>query len=372
MIYFDNSATTLQKPPAVAEATAWAIDHLGNAGRSAYPAAMDAARSLHTARGLVAGLVGLQNERQVAFTSGATESLNLIAQALVQPGNHVVTTVLEHNSVLRPLYHAGCRLDFLECDDEGNLLVNQLPSLLTPDTKYMFVTHGSNVLGTLTDVAALYDTCRAHGVVLVLDAAQTMGQVPLRADMADIICFTGHKALYGPQGTGGIIARPGLTLRVNKTGGTGADAFAENQGTEMPGVFEAGSPNVHALHGLSQGISFVHKTGIKAIADKEAALTARFIGGLQGLSGLRLYGPSHGPRLPVVALNFAGLPSEEVSLRLWEHYGIATRPGSHCAPLLHNRFGTQGSGMVRFSFSWYNTFKEIDATVAALKEIAHG
>lgn len=371
MIYFDNSATTLQKPPAVADATAWAINHLGNAGRSFYAPAMDAARSLHAARNQVAGLVGA-TPAMVAFTSSATESLNLVVDALVSPGDGVITTALEHNSVLRPLYRKGCALSFLGCDEQGNLLLEQLPALLTPQTKFVFATHGSNVLGTLTNTAKLHAFCREHGLVLVLDAAQTMGQVPVSAGMAQVICFTGHKALYGPQGTGGIVAQSGLAFAANKTGGTGADAFAENQGTAMPGVFEAGTANVHSLHGLQQGIEFVQTTGLAAIMQHEASLTKQFIEGVLSIPNIQLYGPTSGPRLPVVALNVGNLPSEEASLYLWEKHEIATRPGSHCAPLLHRRLGTQNRGMVRFSFSLFNTSAEIDAALAALREVAHG
>ncbi|MFV0412690.1 MAG: aminotransferase class V-fold PLP-dependent enzyme [Oscillospiraceae bacterium] len=372
MIYFDCSATSLEKPPEVAEATAWAIGHLGNAGRSFYGAAMQASREIFAVRRQVAGLVGLASPLQVAFTSSATESLNLVVQALVRPEDHVITTVLEHNSVLRPLYGSGCRLSFLNCDDEGNLLLESLASLVQPSTKYVFATHGSNVLGTLTNARQLAALCRAHGLTLVLDISQTLGHTAVTADRADVFCFTGHKGLMGPQGTGGIAARQGLKFTVTKTGGAGYNSFAKNQGTAMPEVFEAGTANAHGLFGLQKGAAFVSAIGVPAIEQKEQALARCFWNRLQGTAGIKLYGPPPEGRLGVVAVTVGGQNSEETALRLWEGRQIATRPGSHCAPLLHTRFGTEKSGMVRFSFGYFNTFAEVDTAADALCHIAAG
>lgn len=372
MIYFDCSATSLQKPPQVAEATAWAIGHLGNAGRSFYDAAMQAGREVFATRQQVAALLGLANPLQVAFTSSATESLNLVVQALVRPEDHVITTVLEHNSVLRPLYSSNCQLSFLNCDEEGCLLLESLPALVRPNTKYVFATHGSNVLGTLTNARQLAALCRAHHLTLVLDISQTLGHTAVTPDMADIFCFTGHKGLLGPQGTGGIAAREGMEFAITKTGGAGFNSFAKNQGTVMPEVFEAGTANAHSLFGLQKGAAFVNTTGVLQIERQEQALASRFWHRLQGIAGIKLYGPPPEGRLGVVALTVGGQGSEETALRLWEGWQIATRPGSHCAPLLHTRFNTEKSGMVRFSFGYFNTPAEVDIAADALCQIAAG
>lgn len=371
MIYFDTSATTLQKPPAVAQAAAWAVENLGNAGRSAYQGAGLAARAVYSARRAVAALCGVEDPLRVAFTSGATEGLNLLIGGLVKPDDHVITTVLEHNSVLRPLYQTGCTLSFVDCDDAGGLDLDGLPGLLRENTRFVVCTHGSNVLGSRTDAGRIYDFCRENGLVFILDASQTMGETLVDGDGADFICFTGHKGLMGPQGTGGVIAAEDAPAHIFKTGGTGADSFARHQPARMPDMLEAGTANAQGLYALEKGLAFILGLGIEAVEARLHDLTQRFLSGAAAIPGLTLYGGrSAENHLPVVALNLAGAVSEDVSLQLWEEYGIATRPGSHCAPLVHRRFGTEATGMVRFSFGWYNTADEIDTALAALAELA--
>ncbi|MDL2325403.1 aminotransferase class V-fold PLP-dependent enzyme, partial [Ruminococcaceae bacterium OttesenSCG-928-A16] len=286
MIYFDHSATSLQKPPDVAQATAWAIDNLGNAGRSFYAPAMHAARAIHATRAEIATLVNLQNPLGVAFTASATEALNLVTTGLLAPQNAVITTVLEHNSVLRPLLHSGCALAYVGCDDEGSLLLNQLEALLTPQTTAVFCTHGSNLTGAITNLPPLQSFCQKHGLLLVLDVAQTLGQTTVTADMGNLLCFAGHKGLFGPQGTGGVIAQNLPPMRVAKTGGTGAGTFAALQPAQMPDIFEAGTANAHSLHGLQKGVQFVNKTGVAAIEQKCQALTAQFLQGIANIPGI--------------------------------------------------------------------------------------
>ena len=370
MIYFDNSATTLRKPPDVSEAVAWAINHLGNAGRSFYDAAMTAAREIYRTRAELAALVGLDDPLGVAFTASATESLNLVIGSLVKKGDTVLTTVTEHNAVLRPLYLKGCPLEFIGCDDKGVLELDSFGDHVRPGMRLMVATHGSNVTGNVTDIRRLRELCGTHGLTLILDVSQTLGHIPVTADMADVLCFTGHKGLFGPQGTGGIIAAGQLPFEIVKTGGAGVNSFDRFQQREMPDVFEAGTLNAHGLCGLRRGIQFVHQTGIDRIHEKDTRLTRRFFEGISALPGLRVYGDFTGAdRLPVVALAVEGLPSSDVAARLWEKYGLAVRAGSQCAPLLHRRFGTADTGLVRFSFSWFNTEEEIDAGIAALSEI---
>ncbi len=372
MIYFDNAATTLLKPPEVAEAVAFAIGHMGNAGRSASEPAMLAAREIYAAREAVAGLVGLENPMGVAFTSGCTEAVSLLAQTLT-PADHVVTTELEHNAVLRPLGLSGCKVDLLRCDDRGwqrPSWPEELKRLLRPDTRFVFLSHGSNLTGNLTEAEPIWEVCRAGGVPLVMDVAQTLGVVPVSHKMADILCFTGHKGLYGPQGTGGLVVDGSLELPVLKTGGTGSDSFQPLQPREMPDLAEAGTPNAHGLCGLRHGIAYIQRMGLNTLMGKQEALTRRLYEGIVHLPGLTVVGDfERWPRLPIVSFAVEGMDSAEAALWLWENHGVATRAGSHCAPLLHRRMGTDKTGLVRCSLSSFNTPEEIDAGVEAIKAL---
>ncbi len=336
MIYLDNAATTLHKPQQVAKAMARAVNHLGNPGKGAYAPSMDAAREIYAAREAVAKLIGLENPLNVAFTSGLTEAANLLIQSL-NPGDHVYVSEGIHNAILRPLRLRGCQVD----------------QVIRPDTQWVFASHGSNVTG---EVARL----KKAGIPLVLDVAQTLGCFPVSWDMADILLFTGHKALYGPQGVGGMVVGPHVKLKLLKTGGgQAADA-------QMPELSEAGTPNVPGIAGLRAGVEFVEKTGLKTIMAHGQGLKNRFLKGIDGLVHLRVYGQ---PELPLVSLSVKGMDSAEAALLLWEKYQIAVRGGNHCAPLMHKALGTEETGLVRFSFSYFNRESEIDQAVEALKEL---
>lgn len=371
MIYFDNSATTITKPPEVTAAVLYAMNHFGNASRSFYDAALLANREIFKTRMETAELVGLEDPLNVAFTSSATESLNLVIGGLIKKEDAVITTVTEHNSVLRPLYLRGCDLSFIDCDDDGVLLLDQAEALIKPATKFLVCTHGSNVTGNITDVKRVYDFCRAHNLTMILDISQTFGLIPVTADMADILCFTGHKGLFGPQGTGGVIVNGSFDFDIVKTGGAGVKSFEKFQQKEMPDIFETGTHNSHGIYGLQKGIQFIKGIGIDAVHAKEKALAERFYNGIKDLKGLKFYGDFSGTdRLPVISVNFEGMTSADLATYLWENYKIATRAGSHCAPLLHERFNTVAMGMVRFSFSYFNTEEEIDVGISALTNIA--
>lgn len=370
MIYFDNSATTLIKPSEVAQAVAYAINNFGNAGRSFYNSVMLANREIFATRMEIAELVGLDEPLNVAFTSSSTESLNLVIGGLVNKDDHVITTVLEHNSVLRPLYLSGCDLSIMDCDDNGNLLVDTFEQLLKPTTKALVCTHGSNVTGSITDVRTLYSLCQQHAVTMVLDVSQSFGAIAVDMSMADIMCFTGHKGLYGPQGTGGIIVKEAIDFSIIKTGGAGVHSFERFQSKEMPDVFEAGTLNSHSIYGLQKAVQFVKSTGVEAIKAKETQLANMFYKGIKDVPHITFYGDHVAPeRLAVIALNIDGMDSSDLAARLWENHCIATRAGSHCAPLLHQRFGTVDRGMVRFSFSYFNTEEEIQSGIDAIQNI---
>lgn len=373
MIYLDNSATTLKKPATVACAVADAIGALGNAGRSVCSPALNASRMVFSTRLEVAKLVRLGSPMGVAFTSGATESLNLVLNSLIRSNDHVVTSVLEHNSVLRPLYKIGCSLSFIPCDEQGRLVFDNLTGLLRKNTRFVVCTHGSNLTGSVTDLRRLQAFCKQNGLGLILDVSQTLGCIETYADMADVLCFTGHKALFGPQGTGGIITDAHKEFSLVKTGGSGSNSFDPHQALSMPDIFEAGTHNAHGLAGLQAGVRFINETGIDVIMARERMLVGDFLTGLRSIPGLRLYGPElvdGEPRLPVISLNMADLSAADLSFLLWDGWKIATRAGSHCAPLAHEFFGTRERGMVRFSPNFFTTEAEIAAAVSALRSIA--
>ncbi|MDR1702415.1 MAG: aminotransferase class V-fold PLP-dependent enzyme [Sporomusaceae bacterium] len=336
MIYFDNSATTLIKPPEVAAAVASAINSFGNAGRSFYEPVLKANREIFQTRWEIAKLIGLEEPLNVAFTSCATESLNLVIGGLVQKNDTVITTVTEHNSVLRPLYLKGCDLRVLDCDEKGSLSVDSFVALLDPGVKFFVCTHGSNVTGNITQVEKFYDLCKSHGITMILDISQTFGTIPVNIKMADIFCFTGHKGLFGPQGTGGVIVNGNFDFAVVKTGGAGNNSFNEFQAKNMPDILEVGTLNGHSIYGLQQGVRFINETGVDTIQVHDTRLTKMFYDGIKDLPQIKIYGDfTREHRLPVVSINIAGLTSAELSEILWEKYGIATRAGSHCAPVLH-------------------------------------
>ena len=370
MIYFDNSATTVIKPPGVAEAVAHAIGCFGNAGRSFYDAVLFSNREIYNTRMEVAKLIGHCDPLSVAFTSSSTESLNLVIGGLIGKNDSVITTVTEHNSVLRPLHLTGCDLSFMDCDDDGNLLVDSFEILLKPSTRFMICNHGSNVTGNVADVQRLYAMCKAVGVTMILDISQTFGTIPVNIGMADIFCFTGHKGLFGPQGTGGVVVNGGYDFRIVKTGGAGVNSFEAIQSKDMPDIFEVGTMNSHGIYGLQKGVRYINETGVKTIHAKEMRLLKQFYDGVKNFDKIKIYGDfSSENRLPVISINISGLTSAELAERLWMEHGIATRAGSHCAPLLHKRLCTADSGMVRFSFSCFNTEDEIQKGVCAIKDI---
>ena len=368
MYYFDNAATSVPKPPAVAEKMVDALEMFGNPGRSYHAPAMEGARCIFEAREEIAKLTCAQSPMNVAFTSGATESLNLVLKGLLHPEDGVITSVLEHNSVLRPLYQTGCQLSFIPCDGQARLQLEKLPELLKSNTKFVVCTHGSNVAGSITNVQVIKEFCQRHGLIFILDASQTLGSIPVRADMADVVCFTGHKALLGPQGTGGVLCNSGMPIQPIKTGGTGSHTFEKYLPLQWPDVLEAGTPNTPGLAGLRQGAAFINEVGVPAIQKHESTLTRYFIECLGEMPHITLYGPSaQENRLPVVSIAIDEMEADEVAMRLWEEWEIAVRPGFHCAPLVHRHFKTEEQGMVRFSFGYFNTVKEVELAIKALE-----
>lgn len=376
MIYLDNAATTLRKPPQVGEALLGALNGLGNSARGAHEGSLDAARTVYNARIKLAELFNCPRPDHIIFTSNVTEALNTAVCGLVGAGGHVISTDWEHNSVLRPLYRLereqGVRLDFVPADRRGKLDMGAFERLLRPDTAAIVCTHASNLTGDVMDAAAVGRLARAHGVPFIVDAAQTAGTRPvdMQALEADILCFTGHKGLMGPQGTGGMCVRPGVTLRPLKVGGTGVRSYDRAQPEQFPECLEAGTLNGHGIAGLSAAVDFLNETGLGRVRSREAMLTRRFYEGVKDIPNLTVYGDFSGDHGPIVALNIGGEDSGRVADALDQDYSIAVRAGAHCAPRLHEALGTREQGAVRFSFSWFNTEQEVDAAIRAVEELA--
>lgn len=376
MIYLNNAATTLQKPPCVAQAVVEAMSGQGSCGRGGHASELSAARSIFHAREVLARLFTFQNPERVVFTANATQALNTALWGLLKPGDHVIATDWDHNSVLRPLYALektiGVKVDYLTADRQGILAYDQLEGLLRPSTRLLVGTHASNLTGNLLDIRRMSDFAKKHGLLFLLDAAQTAGCIPIAMeDMGvNILAFTGHKGLMGPQGTGGLCVAPGVELRPLLSGGTGVRSFEEEQPAEYPEHLEAGTLNGHGLAGLGAAVDFILETGVETIHAHELALTQRFVQGAREISGVTLYGDFSGDRAPVAALNLAGWDPAAAADELAQAYDIAVRPGIHCAPRMHRALGTQDTGCLRFSFGWYTTQEDIDAALAALREMA--
>lgn len=375
-IYLDNAATTLKKPPQVAEAMINALRTLGNSARGAHEGAMDASHTIYGARVKLARFFNCARPDHVVFASNVTEALNTAVNGLLSPGDHVVSTDLEHNSVLRPLYRLeaerGIQLDFVPADKRGNLDYADFERLLRSDTRLVVCTHASNLTGNVVDVKRVAEIAHARGALLVVDAAQTAGTRPvdMQALGADVLCFTGHKGLMGPQGTGGLCIREGVEIRPLKVGGTGVQTYSRAQPAQLPARLEAGTLNGHGIAGLSAAIDWLNEVGVARIQSKEAALTRRFYEGVRAVPGVTVYGDFSGDHAAIVSLNIRDYDSGAVSDALSEDYGIATRPGAHCAPRMHDALGTKEQGAVRFSFSWFNTEEEVDTAIRAVGELA--
>lgn len=376
MIYFDNAATTLRKPQSVVDAVTFAMTRFGNPGRGVHDATLEASRAVYHARCGAAQLFGAESPSAIAFTANATQSLNIAIKGILHPGDHVITTALEHNSVLRPLYEMqarGVELTILPADDRGCVDYGDFAAAVRGNTRAIVCTHGSNLTGNLLDIGGIGAIARANGLMLVVDASQTAGVFPIdvQAMHIDILCFTGHKGLLGPQGTGGLYVREGVLVRPLLSGGSGVQSHRKEHPAQMPTALEAGTLNAHGLAGLNAGIRYLLETGIDTIRRKELDLMWAFYEGVSQIPGITVYGDFSQPeRCPIVALNVRDYDSGQVSDALFTGYGIATRPGAHCAPLMHDALGTGDRGAVRFSFSHYNTMEEINTAISALREIA--
>ncbi len=375
MIYLDNAATTLKKPPEVAKAVLEAMQTQGNAARGAHGTSLRAARTVYDTRVKLAELFGCDDPSRVIFTANSTEALNTAIFGTLEQG-HVISTDLEHNSVLRPLYaleERGLRLDFVTADRLGRVNYDDFETLIRPDTKAIVCTHGSNLTGQILDIERIGSIAWKHRLLFIVDASQTAGSAHIDMEKMhiDILCFTGHKGLFGPQGTGGMCIGPGVEVRPWKLGGSGIHSYDPHQPGDYPTRLEVGTLNSHGIAGLGAALDFIRETGVEAIGRREASLARRFYEGVAKIEGVTVYGDlSREHRCPIVALNIRDYDSGAVADALAQDYGIAVRAGAHCAPRMHRALGTEGQGAVRFSFSWFNIEEEVDTAIAAVRELA--
>lgn len=376
-IYFDNAATSWPKPSAVRAALdAYFGGAGGNPGRAGHRMSIAASQVVEDARDSLSELLGVEDPAQVVFTKNATEALNIAIYGMLRPGDHAVTTSIEHNSVMRPLRHLesqGLELTVIGCASDGRLDPDDVAKALRPDTKLLATVHGSNVTGTLIPIASVAAIAREHGVPYLVDASQTAGALPI--DVAetsvDLLACTGHKALLGPTGTGALYVRPGVEPLPLMRGGTGSRSDLETQPNFMPDLLESGTMNVAGLAGLAAGVKFLLDEDVTAIAAHERSLVARFLEGASDITGVTVYGPeSLDDRCGVLCFNIDGLVSSDVGMLLDRDYAILSRSGLHCAPGAHQTLGTFPTGTVRFGFSYANTAAEVDLALTALSEIA--
>lgn len=373
MIYFDNAATTWPKPEAVYDAVVNTMKNYGaNPGRSGHRMALSAARIVYESRELLADFFNAKSPTDIVFTSNATEALNMAIKGVLKPGDHVITSSMEHNSVARPLFalqKIGVEWDVVKCDSRGFLDPEDVKKAIKPHTRLIAMTHASNLTGTILPVEEVGKIARERGILFLVDAAQTAGIIPIDVQRMniDLLAFPGHKGLYGPQGTGGLYVREGVDITPIKEGGTGSLSEHLEQPRMLPDRLESGTLNTPGIAGLAAGVRFIKQKDIENIRTHEQKLTSKFLEGIKYKKGISLYGPGDPAHMcAVVSLNVMELDSSELAYLLDSKFDIQVRPGLHCSPLAHKTIGTGERGAVRFSFSVFNTEDEVDEALEAL------
>ena len=377
MTYFDNAATTFPKPEIVYNRIMEAMrDYGANPGRSGHKLALKLNRGIYDTRLSLAQLFNIKNPMNIIFTFNCTESLNLGIKGVLKPGDHVITTSMEHNSVLRPIKHLedfGVESTIVKANCLGEINIEDIRDSIKANTKLIVTTHICNLTGTIMPIKEIGDLAKEKGILYLVDAAQSAGVYPL--DMAtmniDILAFPGHKGLLGPQGTGGLYIREGLKVEEIFQGGTGSMSESLLQPDLSPDRYESGTPNGPGIIGLGAGVEYINSRGIDEIRKHEEELTRYFLEGVSKIDGIKLYGPCDITKQgAVVSLNIKDYDSSEIAYILDEQYDIMVRSGLHCAPLAHKTIGTLDQGVVRFSFSPFNTLEEIEYGIKSLREIA--
>ena len=379
VIYFDNAATSWPKPPQMLEAVRRFNDEIGaNSGRSGYQRSVQSARIVYETRQRLADIFNLRDPLRIVFTSNVTESLNLALKGLIIPGDHVITTSMEHNSVMRPLRYLesqGVELSIIPCASTGELDPDNIKKLIKPNSKLVVINHASNVVGTIQPVREVGHIARENGLLLLIDAAQTAGaySIDMEADFIDLLAFTGHKSLYGPMGTGGLLIGDRVDaekLQPLKRGGTGSHSEFEEQPDFLPDKFESGTLNVFGLAGLNASLEWIQSIGIEKIRNHEKTLCQQLINGLQKIPGIHVFGIKDSDlQTAVVSFTVDGFDNAKAGELLDEEFGVLCRIGLHCAPSAHKTLRTFPNGTLRFSLGYFNNKEEVDSTLIYLREI---
>jgi cysteine desulfurase family protein len=377
LLYFDHAATSWPKPPEVAEAMMKALDQSGaNAGRGNHSLAMGAGRVLVKARAELADLFAIRNAQDIAFTHNTTVALNMAIKGSLNKGDHVISTMTEHNSVRRPLEYLrrtqGISVDYLQVDEEGQIDLLELQQAFKPNTKMVICSHSSNLLGSILPIGDIGDIAKSQGAIFLVDAAQSAGLLPIDVGTMniDLLAFPGHKGLLGPQGTGGLYISPQVDLEPMIHGGTGSQSENSEQPSVRPDRYEAGTQNTVGIAGLLAGVQKVKSIGVDRIREREWALTQMMMDGLSGIPGIRILGPGHGaPRTGIVAFVIEGQDSARIAHRLDREFQIAVRAGLHCTPLAHKAVNTLECGAVRASVGVESTELDVDRFLGAMREM---
>ena len=380
MIYLDNPATSWPKPPQVKEAMVKFMEEVGaNPGRSGHFLSIEAARVIYEAREALSILFHVKDSSRIIFTLNATESINLVLKGLLKYKDHVITSSMEHNSVMRPLRDLekkGIKLTIVPCFEDGTLDPREVEKRIQSTTRMIVLNHASNVTGTLLPIIAVGEIARAHNLLFLVDAAQTAGAYPVdvEKDRIDLLAFTGHKSLYGPQGTGGLVIGERIDEKEMiplKQGGTGSRSEFEEQPDFLPDRFESGTPNGVGIAGFLAGVQFVLEKGVEIIRQNEMTLTQKLIEGLKEIPHVKIYGPGrHQSRIATLSFNFPRISPSNGASRLEKEFGILCRPGLHCAPAAHRTLGTFPEGTVRFGLSVFNTEAEVKTAIQAVSQIS--
>ena len=377
-IYLDNASTSFPKPECVIEAVSGFMRGCGaNANRGSYRAAYDADELLYDTRQRLCRLFGASGSKNVIFTKNITESLNVVIRGLLRPGDHVLVSSMEHNAVMRPLTalsQAGVTFERIPSLANGELLPQAAEGLMSRNTRAVIMTHASNVCGTVMPIKSIGKLCRERKIVFIVDSAQTAGVLPVNMEEMniDVLCFTGHKGLLGPQGTGGFIVREEYAHQMSPLifGGTGSVSHLEQMPDFLPDRFEAGTLNLPGIAGLNAAVKYIEQVGIQALYEKEMQLTSRFLEGIKEIDGFMSAGRRDiTGRTGVVSVSLKDMDNARAAFLLEQEYGIQTRVGLHCAPNAHRVLGTYPKGTIRFSFGHMNTEQDVDAAVFALKRL---
>ncbi|HHU62864.1 MAG TPA: aminotransferase class V-fold PLP-dependent enzyme [Clostridiales bacterium] len=375
MIYLDNAATSWPKPKEVHKYMEKCLKMCGgNPGRGTYKSALDAEKIVYSTRECLAKLFNIENPLDIIFTMNATYGINFAIKGMVKPGDHVITTSMEHNAVARPLIQLkndiGLKITFINCSTTGQIDLNEIRKAITPETRLIVSTHASNVTGTIMPIDEIGMIARQYNIPFLVDASQTAGVIPIDTKKSNIklLAFPGHKGLMGPQGIGGLYVEHGINLNPIITGGTGSNSANLNQPMETPDRYESGTLNLPGIGGLYGALKFILNKKVQNIYNHEKKLTDILISKLQRIRGIKVYCGNVRNRVGVVSFNYKDVDSRLIGDLLTEH-GIAVRTGLHCAPLAHNTIGTLKQGTVRFSMGYFNTKYDIDYAVHTLKHI---